>query len=153
MEEAQLAPAREHDHGDDDADEAAVERHPAMPEENDLAGMAEIIGSIVEDDIADAAAQHDAQDRPADEIVEHGGRQRAQLLGRECARVAPAEEDAEDIGERIPADGKRSDLDQHRIDHRKGNGEEHGAVIGGHAAGGKPKAGNAKPAMSRTAPE
>ena len=56
-------------------------------------------------------------------------RRRAGPSGAVCERraVAPAEQDADDIGQRVPADGERADLDQHRIDGGEGQQIQHRA--------------------------
>ena len=84
---------------------------------------------IVEQHVADPAAQDDAERHPQHEIVEVGDRQRRRsapvaLGADQRARVEPAEQDADDIGERIPADRERPDPDQHRIEGGKVQDEE-----------------------------
>ncbi len=64
---------------------------------------------------------------PDDVIVEIRHRQRRRtapepLAPDQIARIDPAEQDADDIGERIPADRKRSDADQDGIDIREWQG-------------------------------
>src|SRR5262249_52877326 len=54
-------------------------------------------------------------------IVVIGDRQRRRaapipLVGDNAARIEPAEQNAGDIGERIPADRERTEADQHRIE-------------------------------------
>ncbi len=83
-------------------------------------------GEIVEQHVADAPAEDDADGAPDDEIVDVGGLHRRpgrppdRLVADQRLGVPPAEEDADDIGQRIPADGERPDLDQHRVDGGKG---------------------------------
>ena len=72
------------------------------------------IGRIVEQHVADAAAEDDAERDPHDEVVEveRGHRRRPAPQARRLdqrARVEPAGQDADDIGERVPADRERSD--------------------------------------------
>ena len=43
------------------------------------------------------------------------------LVRDKAARIAPAEQDADEIGEPVPADRERADLDRDRIDRREGN--------------------------------
>ena len=70
---------------------------------------------VVEQHVADAAAEDDAERHPEHEIVEVGDRQRRRpapqpLVADERARIEPAEQDADDIGERVPADRERPDM-------------------------------------------
>ncbi len=86
-----MAPGEER-HGDDHAEQAAMERHAAVPDSEDLQGMLEILGEVVEQDVAEPSAEHDAEHGPDDEIVEQVRRQRALAAGGEAAGVAPADQ-------------------------------------------------------------
>ena len=121
--------AREQHHGDHAAGEAAVERHAAVPQLHDLERMRGEMRQIVEQHVAGAAAEDDAERHPQHEIVEvdDGHRRLAapQLFGADQgAGIDPAEQDAGDIGERVPADGERAEVHQHRIEGGKGNDEQ-----------------------------
>src|SRR5579875_2583494 len=110
-----IAPAEE-EQRQHDAEQAPVERHAAMPEGEDLAGMGEIIARLIEEHIADASPEDDAEGAPEHEVVHlrrgHGlGRRR-----RDPPHMPPAEENAGDIGERVPADRKRPDAEGNRIE-------------------------------------
>ena len=105
---------------------AAVERHAALPHFENLERMSGELRQVVEQHIADAAAEHDAERHPEDEIVVVGDRERRRSAPQPFARddragIEPAEQDAEDIGERVPADGKRPDRDQHRMESGEGD--------------------------------
>ena len=101
-------------HGDDAAEEAAMERHAAVPELQDLQRVRGEMRRVVEQHIADAAAEDDAERHPEDEVVDVLERHRrpcrpTAASSRISARsIEPAEQDAADIGERIPADGERA---------------------------------------------
>ena len=126
----EAARAGEEDHRQRGAEKAAVERHAAVPDLEDLQRVGEVDRQIVEQHIADASAGDDADRRPDDEIVDVGGLHRRAgrapqaLIGDQPLGVPPADEDADDIGQRIPADGEGADLDQHRIDGGEGQDEE-----------------------------
>ena len=69
---------------------------------------------IVEQHVADAAAEDDAERDPDDEIVEIGDGQRRlaapqRFVADQRAGIEPAEQNADDIGERVPADRERTD--------------------------------------------
>src|SRR5689334_21461825 len=53
MEEAELVAPGEEDHGEDHAEEAAMERHAAMPESEDLQWVLQIDLEIVEQYVAE----------------------------------------------------------------------------------------------------
>src|SRR3977135_318502 len=83
--------------------------------------MLDEIGRVVEQNIADAAAQDDAERHPQDEVIIVGDGERRlsapqRLRAHDRARIEPAAQDTHDIGERIPADGERPDADEHRVD-------------------------------------
>jgi hypothetical protein len=106
-----------------------VEGHPALPQLKNFHRIVDEMAWRVEHHIADAAAQDDAERHPQDEIVEilQADRRRSapqRLRADQRAGIQPAEQYSDNIGERIPADRERADLDQHRIDHRKRKGEE-----------------------------
>lgn len=111
-----------------------MERHAAFPELDDFRRVREEIRGIVEQHVAEPAAEDDAERHPQDEVVEIDHRQRRvavpEPLGAdEGAGVDPAAEDTDDIGERVPTDRERSDLDQDGIKSGKGQGERrHGSV-------------------------
>jgi hypothetical protein len=93
--------------------------------------MREIKTRIVENHIADPAAENDAHRRIDKKIVDvqRSERRRTTPEGfsrNQGPRIGPAEEKPRDIGQGIPANRQGSDVDQHRIDARKGKGEEHG---------------------------
>jgi hypothetical protein len=80
-----------------------VERHAAAPEIEDLDRVVDILLEIVEQHVADAAAEDDAQRGPDKKVVDvDRPRDHRRLLG-DPERIAPADDQAGDIGERIPA--------------------------------------------------
>ncbi len=90
--------------------------------------MLDEVGQIVKEHITDTATQDDADRHPQHEVIEVGHRHRRLAAPQFCRadkqpRVSPADQDAEDIGEGIPADGERSELYQHRIEGRIGDDE------------------------------
>ena len=119
--------AGEQRHGDDDADEAAVEAHAAVPERDDVGGVRGVVGQIVEQHVADAAAEHDADHRPEGEIPDGGGGKGGLSLAQRVSRVSRrrgvpgAEEDAGEVAQRVPADGERAEREGDRADIGKGH--------------------------------
>ena len=72
---------REIDDAERRPDHAAVERHAAVPQLHDLDRMLEIMGEVVEQDVADAAAEDHAKRGVEDEVVGvAAGHGRARLL-------------------------------------------------------------------------
>src|SRR3546814_16691604 len=88
------------------SDLSAVQRHAAVPELEDLDRMAEVIAEIVEEDIADAPADDDAEHRIEDHIVGVAARHRGAGLRDQPQQIPIADEDAGKIGEGVPADGE-----------------------------------------------
>src|SRR5665213_365045 len=123
-----VAPA-EQDHRGDAAQEAAMKRHAALPQLEDLERMLDEEGKIIEQHIAGAAAEDDPERDPKNEIVElrHRHRRAAgpqSVVPDQRARIEPAQYDAADISERIPADRDRADRDRNGIEYRKDDDEE-----------------------------
>ena len=69
-EDRNAALAREQHHRDDAAGEAAVERHAALPQLHDLDRVGGKERKVIEQHVADAAAEDDAERHPDHEIVE-----------------------------------------------------------------------------------
>src|SRR5260221_12636606 len=116
-------PAEQRD-GNDDAERAAMERHAAMPDLQRLQRIGEIVVRLVEEDVAEPPAEDDTERRPYEEIVDRFRRHETRRALGQHEAPAPADDQPGDIGEGIPADDERAELDQHRIDRRIGNGEE-----------------------------
>ena len=106
-----------------------MEGHAALPDHEDFLGMFEEIAAIVERDIAKPSAQHHAQRAIDQEIVEAldsgAGRWSPEGVARgHAAGVEPAGDEANDIGEGVPADWQGPKPDRHRINARIGDREE-----------------------------
>ena len=99
------------------------------------------IARLVEQHEAEPAADHDAERDPQQKVVGLGDRHRRlaapQIRPRhEAARVEPAEQDAGHIGQAIPTDCDRSDLDRDGIDHGVGEDQEfHGGLAAAQMVG------------------
>jgi len=89
--------------------------------------MAKEMSGIVEQHIADTTAEDDAERHPQNEIVEIDDGQWCRsapvaLIADQRARIEPAQQNADDVSQRIPADGNRPDGHQHRVEVRKRQG-------------------------------
>ncbi len=117
--------AGEQDDAEERADEAAVKSHAAFPDFEDVERMGDIILRIVEQHVAEPTSDNDAEGAINEQVVDA---LRARPLGavpvavvrHHAADQEPAENEARDIGERIPADGQRPPLHENGIDRRKG---------------------------------
>jgi hypothetical protein len=118
------APAGEQPNCGNHAERAAMERHPAVPQVERLQLVFEVVARLVEQDIADAAAEHDGERRPYQEIVDIIAPHPARRAVGQCQAIPPAEQQAGDIGQRIPANRERSDSYCDRIYRGKRNGEK-----------------------------
>src|SRR5690606_29020586 len=90
---------------------------------------------IIDEHIADASAENDAKGRPEQRIIDlqRCDRGRALPQARRCDHledVAPAKRQASNIGQCIPANGQRPDLDEYRVNVGKGNAI-HGGTLSG----------------------
>ncbi len=133
-EDGQAVAQREADDAGGDAEKAAVEGHAALPDGKDFRGMGGEVRRLVEEDVAEAPAEDDAEDHPGEQVVGLLRRERRLAAPERRAAgeeddVAPAEEKAGDVGERIPADGELDaeelDRKERRVDVREGNDMRH----------------------------
>ena len=102
--------------------------HAAAPDGQHLEGVGEVFLKIVEQDVADPPAQHDPERHPDDHVVDvvGGGARHVgpkPLVAGQPPRVEPAADQAGDVGEGIPADRERAELDRDRIDGRQRQGK------------------------------
>ena len=97
-----------------------------MPDGDDVLGIGEVEGGVVEQHIAKAPARHDAQRRIDQQIVEAEGvrawdRAPEAVVAHQFARIGPAQQQARDIGQRIPANRQRPEAERHGVDLRIGD--------------------------------
>src|SRR2546422_11287045 len=64
----------------DDAEQPSVEGHPAFPDRQELRRMVEVVGQVVEEDVAEAAAEDHAKSGVQDEVM----RSEERRVGKEC---------------------------------------------------------------------
>ncbi len=81
-------PAGEQRHGEHDAGHAAVKAHAAIPERDDLAGVRGVVGQIVEEHVADAAAEDDADHGPEGEVPDGMAGEGRGLLAQRPSRLS-----------------------------------------------------------------
>ena len=92
-----------------------METHAALPDLQDLSGSLPDHLRLVEDHIAEPAAENDSQGDPEDQVVDLGGRDRRGLpaandqIAGQTQGIAPAQQDARNIGQGIPADPELAD--------------------------------------------
>jgi len=98
------------------AEEAAVERHAALPDREDLERMLQEVGALVEDDVAQAAAEDHPEDAVEEQVVEVIARDR-RAAGGDAARAEPPERaERGEVHEAVPADRQRADREGDRIE-------------------------------------
>jgi hypothetical protein len=112
----ELLPPSQIEDAQADPDDTAVERHAAIPEAQYLGRTLEIFARLVEQDVAEAAAEDDAQCGVEDEIVGMAPRHRGAGLLQQLQQIPPAEDDPGEISEAVPAQRERAEMDQHRVD-------------------------------------
>src|SRR5229473_5874973 len=78
--------------------------------------MREIVARLVKEDVAEAAAENHTQCRPEEKVVERLTLYENRRSPGERQAVMPANDEARDIGQRVPADRKRPKLDKNWID-------------------------------------
>jgi len=103
-----------------------VERHAALPDREDLERMLQEVGALVEDDIAQAAAEDHPEDAVEEQVVEVIARDR-RAAGGNAARAEPPERtERGEVHEAVPADRQRADREGDRIEIGM---YEHGAML------------------------
>src|SRR4051812_30077255 len=95
-----------------------------MPQIERLDRVLAVIAEIVEQHIAEPAAEHDPERCPGQKIVEVAPVDQAWRARGDPDAIAPADQQREDVGKRVPANGERADRDRDRIDRRKRDREE-----------------------------
>src|SRR5260370_5267243 len=95
-----------------------------MPQLERFERVQQVVAGLVEQHVADPAAEHHSERRPYQEIIDILALDALRWTIRESEAIAPADQEPDDIGERIPANRKRPDRDRHRIDRGKRDREE-----------------------------
>src|SRR3954447_8382520 len=95
-----------------------------MPQIERLDRVLAVIAEIVEQHVAEPAAEHDPERCPGQKIVNVAPVDQAWRARGDPDAIAPADQQREDVGERVPANGERADRDRDRIDRRKRDREE-----------------------------
>ena len=98
-------------------------------------GLVEVIGQIVEQDIAEPAAEDDPERGVEDEVVGMAaGHRRAGLL-QQFEQIPIAEEDAGEIGEAVPAQLEEAEVERDRRQAEVGKGDAAAAMVSdGHSS-------------------
>src|SRR5580692_3580554 len=130
------------------AEGAAVEGHPAVPYVNRLDRMIDIVARLVEQNVSDPPSENNAERCPHQEIVDILPPDQMRRPSGQSQAIPPADQQPDNVGERIPADRKGSERDRDRIDRREGHYEEgheracggmfEGPPVAGPYKGGKP---------------
>jgi hypothetical protein len=116
-ERVQLVAAREDEGGDDHAQRPAMEAHAALPDHQRLERMEQVVAGPVEQHVAKPATEDDAQGHPGHVVIHLLGGAGARPGLYQPARDAPAQHDAGDIGQGVPADGEGTDLQRDGVYH------------------------------------
>ena len=117
------APPSKQDDRDRHAERAAMERHAAMPYEERLDRMIEIILGFIEQNVADAPAEHDAERRPHQEVVDIAPRDVMRRTPRR-ARDNSASRAAARRYRRARTSGSQRDRAKSRPDRSQGMGSQ-----------------------------
>ena len=92
-----------------------MEGHSTVPQLQNVERVSKVIAQVVEQHVADAAAEDDPERRVEDEIVcMTAGHRRARLL-QQLQQVPIADEDAGQVGEAVPAQLEETEVERDRI--------------------------------------
>ena len=119
-----LIAAREQPGAERGADQSAMEGHAAAPDLEDFERAREVIARVVEQHVAEPAADDDAERAIDEQIVDAVGRGALHAApqrvgGDDAADQPPAGDQPDDIGERVPANRQRTQLKQNGVDDGK----------------------------------
>ena len=107
-----------------------MERHAAFPDGRYVQGIHEKVPRLVEQDVAQPPPQEHADRHIDEKIVNPLRLERRLVAGPQLALIQqpldikPAEQQTGNIGEAVPFDRKRTELERNGIDDRIGNGEQ-----------------------------
>src|SRR5690349_19199173 len=124
-----LAARIQHDR-DNHADEPAMERHAALPDLEDLEWIVEVEARLPEQHLSQPAADDDSDRDPEHQIIELRARDAVRRELRQPDAVAPGEQDAKDVGQRVPSNGNGADLQRDRIELWKHHVRKHDGMDG-----------------------
>src|SRR5579883_2040159 len=115
---------------DDDANQAAVERHAAVPDRDEVDWVGEVRGGVVlADDVVDdeerTAANEHAQQRVEEEVLDLLPRQPQTAPPLRPAHPQIDRNKTDEVRYAVPMDGKRSQAERDRIDVRIGEPMRH----------------------------
>ncbi len=108
--------AAEQPAADDQQQTGAVERHPPLPGGEDLQGVAEVVARIVEQDVAQAAAEDHRQDQDQVEVFEMLFQLRVVAAADLSADEEVAGGEADDVHQAVPADLQRAEGEENRVE-------------------------------------
>src|SRR3546814_6211329 len=101
-----------------------MEGHAAIPQLQYLQRVLEIEFGPVEEDVAEPAADQDAERRVKDHVVGMAAGHGGAGLFDQLQQIPPAEDDAGEIGKRIPAELEEAEIERDRIE-AEARSEEH----------------------------
>ena len=119
---------------DDDADERAVERHPALPDRDEVQRVREVVAQVVlRDDVGDHEAgppadQH-ADQRVDQEVLDLVGGEPQPPPARRPVHPQKDADEPEQVREPVPVHGDRPEVERDRVDVRIGEPVAHSAVV------------------------
>ena len=97
-------------------DDAAMERHAAVPQLEDLNGVQPIIFGPVEEHIAQSPAEDDPERRVEHQVVGVAAGHRRAGAVDQLQQIPPADQDSGEVSEGIPAQAERADREDDRMD-------------------------------------
>src|SRR5271157_5220565 len=90
-----------------------------MPDVERLERMKDVVAGFVEENVADTPAEDDAERRPHEEVVDVLAASEMWRPPGESETITPADQQPDDIGERVPADRHGAERDRDRINRRE----------------------------------
>ena len=103
--------------------------HAALPHLDDVGRMGEKMARVVEQHIADPAAENHSEQNMVQQAVDGSRGQGRFGAGRLASQDPVPGKQPANIGERIPADAEAAEIDQERIKLGKDDGAGHAASL------------------------
>jgi hypothetical protein len=96
-------------------DHSSVEGHSAVPQLEDVDRVLEVVAEVVEQNVADAAAEDDSERRVEHEVVGMAASHRASRLLDQLQQVPIADENAGQVRKAVPPQLEESEVERDRI--------------------------------------
>jgi hypothetical protein len=118
-------PVRDEHHRDQHAEKAAVKRHAALPDRENLERVGKVVAGLVKEHVAETPAENHPDDRAEQQVVELLASDRREARLDAPHAEPPRGRKTGEVHQPVPADRKRAERKRDRIEIRM---DEHGKI-------------------------